>query len=116
MAKIDEHDKTIHSTTVIVEMEALDGWAISDADAQYLNALRELEEQTFKYPEWYEGTILVRETYWADYVRLHEDYRVPSTLPLDILSAIDWEKVGLRYRWVPVKFKNTQYRMILGRI
>lgn len=98
--RIDNLEDVIDSRDVIARVEEMQqcielGEMPDDADAAELAALQDLALQGADVDDWQDGAILVRETYFVDYIReTWQDTREPEVEVLASrwpFNCIDWE-------------------------
>lgn len=118
MPEISKYDDVIDSRDVIERIEEIEEIAededetLSDEDKEELAALKALADEASQYAvDWEYGEVLIRESYFVEYVRemLEDCGDIPKGLPSYI--EIDWKTTArnVRIDYTDVDFDGVTY-------
>lgn len=108
--EITNTEDVIDSRDIIERIKYLEDTEDEDEQAE-LKALEALAEEAGQYSEWAYGLVLIRESYWIEYVQeLLEDIGdLPKDFPWYIV--IDWEETAnnIKADYTTVDFDGVEY-------
>ena len=114
MKTIENCKNVIDSRDVIEridELENIDEADLDNGEKDELTALKALVEQCEGYGDWELGEVLIRRSYWIEYVQelLEDCGDIPKDIPWYI--AIDWDKTAdnIEADYTTVDFNGVEY-------